>query len=177
MIKWNKNIVLTGMPGCGKTTIGKLLAQKLNLDFCDIDEFIEEKYQTSIAEIFKNGEDYFREIESAAVIEVGRTFPKVISTGGGVVKIHKNIEELRKNGIIIFINRPLENIISDIETTSRPLLAQGKEGLYSLYNERYDLYKKYCNCEIMNNRDMDSVLKDIIFKISKESGFNETIDC
>lgn len=176
MVKRDKNIVLIGMPGCGKTTIGKLLAQRLCLEFCDIDKFIEKKYKTTIADMFKIGEDYFRKIESTAVEEVGKISPKIISTGGGVVKSYRNIEVLRKNGIIIFINRPLENIISDIDTVSRPLLADGKERIYKLFHERYHLYKKYCDYEIMNDADIDLVLKNIIHVIEKGSGFNETIN-
>jgi shikimate kinase len=157
----NKNIVLIGMPGCGKTTIGKILAEKLKIEFCDVDKYIEKTQGKSIPDIFKNGEDYFRKIESEAVEEISSLWPKIISTGGGVVKNFHNIKLLKKNGIIVFINRPLEKIISDVDTQSRPLLKDGKEKLYKLFEERYFLYKEYCDFEALNEGRVEKTLEKI----------------
>lgn len=163
MKRMNQNIVLIGMPGCGKTTIGKLVADKLNIGFCDIDQYIEVKAQQCIPDIFKNdGEVYFRKLESEAVEEVSKYRGSVISTGGGVVKFHKNMEILNKSGIIIFVNRALENVIADIQTDGRPLLKDGKERLYKLYKERIDLYKKYCDYEVINDDSIESMVEKII---------------
>lgn len=162
MKKINKNIVLIGMPGCGKTSIGNILAEKLGMEFIDIDKYIEEKEERSITEIFNYGEDYFRKIESKAVKELSGKLSTVISTGGGVVKSYSNIEMLNKNGIIIFINRPIEDIISDVDISSRPLLKEGKEKIYNLFKQRYSLYKKYCNCEIINDIELNEVVNRII---------------
>ncbi len=162
MRKINKNIVLIGMPGCGKTTIGNLLVQRLNMEFIDIDKYIEEKEKRSITDIFNYGEDYFRKIESKAVEEVSNKFSMVISTGGGVVKLYSNIERLNKNGIIIFINRSIEDIISDVDISSRPLLKDGKDKIYKLFKQRYYLYKKYCDYEIMNDTELNEVVDRII---------------
>ncbi|MCT4507370.1 MAG: shikimate kinase [Tepidibacter sp.] len=162
MKKINKNIVLIGMPGCGKTSIGNILAEKLGMEFIDIDKYIEEKEERSITEIFNYGEDYFRKIESKAVKEVSGKLSTVISTGGGVVKSYSNIEMLNKNGIIIFINRPIEDIIADVDISSRPLLKEGKEKIYNLFKQRYSLYKKYCNCEIINDIELNEVVNRII---------------
>ncbi|KNF09990.1 shikimate kinase AroK [Gottschalkia purinilytica] len=162
MININKNIVLIGMPGCGKTIIGKLLSDKLNVKFCDIDEYIVDNEGKSISEIFKNGEEHFRDIESKAVKEVSRNYPVIISTGGGVVKRVENINILKENGVIIFINRPVEDIISDVDVAKRPLLKDGKEKVYELYEERYKLYKNYCDYEIINNEDMDCAVNKLI---------------
>lgn len=161
MIEINKNIVLIGMPGCGKTTIGKELSNMLNLEFCDIDEYIVTTQGKQISEIFENGEDHFREIETKAVEEVSKTFPKIISTGGGAVKRVKNIEILRENGIIIFINRSIENIASDVDIKSRPLLKEGSEKLYKLYEERYPLYEAYCDHKV-ENINMEECIKKIM---------------
>ncbi|TCO73817.1 shikimate kinase [Marinisporobacter balticus] len=157
-----KNIVLIGMPGCGKTTIGKLLAERLNMKFCDIDEYIEEKTEKRICEIFQDGEEAFRKIERKAVKEVSENLSMVISTGGGVVKSERNIEILKKKGMIIFINRSVEKIISDIDTKERPLLKDGKEKIYKLYQERYVLYKKYGDYEIINDTTLEGVVDRIM---------------
>ena len=87
----DKSITLIGMPGCGKTTIGKLLSKKLNYQFIDIDSYIEEKQGKTIDEIFKNGEEYFRNIETEACRELGEIKNSIISSGGGVVKRYINI--------------------------------------------------------------------------------------
>ncbi|QZY53638.1 shikimate kinase [Crassaminicella profunda] len=157
-----KNIVLIGMPGCGKTTIGKLLAERLHKKFCDIDEYIEENTKKSIPEIFKDGESVFRRIERNAVEEISKKFAMIIATGGGVVKSFSNIQNLKKNGMILFINRPIEEIVADIDISNRPLMKDGKEKLYNLYEERVDLYKKYCDYEVMNDDTLEKVTDKIV---------------
>lgn len=157
-----KNIVLIGMPGCGKTTIGKQLSEKLNMKFYDIDEYIEDKTNKKISEIFAISEAHFRDIEEKCVKEVSEGSTKIISTGGGVVLRENNILNLKRNGIIIFINRPLENIISDVDTTTRPLLKDGVERIKKLYEDRIELYKGYCDFNIKNNKSLTSVVEEII---------------
>lgn len=92
---------------------------------------------------------------------MSKTYPQIISTGGGVVKIHKNIEMLKKNGIIFFINRPVELILSDVKTENRPLLKEGKDRLYSLFKDRYALYKEYCDYELLNIGKLEDVLNEV----------------
>lgn len=157
-------VVLIGMPGCGKTTIGKILAEELKYNFCDMDEYIEDISGESIKELFKKGEEVFRDFESLGCEKLSKKKNMVISAGGGVIKRQKNIDLFRNESIIIFIDRPIENIIIDIDTSSRPLLAEGKEKLYNLFEERYDLYKKYCNIRVVN----DGYLKDVILQIKRE---------
>ena len=162
MKKISKNIVLIGMPGCGKTAIGEKLAKALNLEFSDVDTYIEEKCKMTIPEIFKKGEAYFREIETCALEEVSKTYPKVISTGGGIVKKQRNIEILKQNGIIIYINRPVEEIVKDINIENRPLLSGGREKIYRLYEERRELYEMYSDIEIVNDMSEDYAVSKII---------------
>lgn len=164
----DRNIVLIGMPGCGKTTIGKLLSERLKMNFCDVDSYIEDKESRSIPEIFKrDGEEYFRKLETQAVEEVSENQRSVISSGGGVVKSSYNMDNLKNSGIIIFINREVDDIISDIETDGRPLLKDGKEKLYKLYEERIDLYKKYCDYEVKNDNSVEEILKKIVQVVEK----------
>jgi shikimate kinase len=158
----NKNIVFIGLPGSGKTSIGKLVSERLLLPFYDVDEYIERKEGRLIREIFLQGEDYFRTLESQAIKEISELYPSVISTGGGSVKIPSNMEILQKNSTIFYINRPIENIIQDIDISSRPLLTEGVLKLYRLYEERYPLYKKYSDMEVLNNATFQEVVDNIV---------------
>jgi shikimate kinase len=162
MVNEKSNIILIGMPGCGKTTIGKLLAEKLHKPFIDIDTYIEEVQSRTISEIFTEGESYFRDIESKAVKNISKGEGLIISTGGGVIKRKENIESLKKNGIILFIDRPIENIASDVDTDNRPLLKDKKDALHALYTERYELYKEYCDFHIENVEEIDTLIEKII---------------
>ncbi|MGH4121976.1 MAG: chorismate mutase [Clostridium sp.] len=157
-----KSIVLIGMPGSGKSAIGQILAEKLGVIFLDIDTYIEDSTNLKITEIFKNGEELFRDIEAKVTFEVSQKVPAVISTGGGVIKRYENIINLKKNGIIFYINRPIKNIEGDIDIKSRPLLSKDLSQLYSLFEERGTLYKKYCDYEIMNISNIDDVVNNII---------------
>ncbi len=90
-----RKIVIIGMPGSGKTTIGKILSKELNLKFYDMDEYIQETRSKTIMELFENGEDYFRDIETEACRELADKSNVLISTGGGVVKRKENIYILK----------------------------------------------------------------------------------
>ncbi|GAA0083859.1 shikimate kinase [Clostridium sp. CTA-7] len=158
----NKDIILLiGMPGCGKTTIGKELAKDINYDFYDMDNYIEEVSNKTIKELFNINEEHFRDYETRACAELSNKNKAVISTGGGIIKRKKNIELFKGNSIIIFIDRQIEDIANDIDINSRPLLAEGKSKLYNLYLERYNLYNKYCDFKIVN----DGTINDIVYKI------------
>lgn len=151
-------IILIGMPGSGKTTIGKILAKELNYNFYDMDDYIEETSKKSIKELFEKSEDEFRNIETEACRELSLKKRCVISTGGGVVKKDINIKILRESGIIVFINRPTEKILEDVDISKRPLLKNGKERLYKLYDERFCKYKNSCHIEVLN----EGFLRDAI---------------
>lgn len=132
-----RNLVLIGMPGSGKSTIGKAVAKLLNKEFSDTDSLIVKKEGTSIPEIFKNqGEKYFRKTETEVIAEVSAFQNKVIATGGGAVLNPENTELLKANGCVVFIDRPIEQI----EATSDRPLSSNREDLKKRYQERYDIY-------------------------------------
>ncbi len=158
----SKSITLIGMPGCGKTTIGRLLSKRLTYDFIDMDFYIEQTQNKTISEIFENGEKYFRDIETDVCKILSKKINTVISTGGGVIKKEENIRYLKENSIVVFIDRPLEDILGDVEVEKRPLLANGKEAVYKLYDERYELYKQYCDYTVKNTKSLKFVVDEII---------------
>ena len=161
-----KSIALIGMPGCGKSTIGELLADRLNFQFVDMDKYIEDYYKTTIKELFSISEEHFRDRESEVCEMLSNSANAVISTGGGVVKRKDNIEALKKNCIVIFVDRDIEDILSDIDFSSRPLLATDhKQNLLHLHSERYELYKKYCDFSVKNNSTLENIVEEIVLKL------------
>lgn len=154
----NKNIVIIGMPGSGKTSLGKKLSEKLNYDFIDMDDYIEESSGRKIASMFEEGEMVFREEEIKASRDLADSSRTVISTGGGIITQEASMEALKENGLILFLDRPLENIEKDIERDSRPLLKDDKSRLEKLYEERINLYRLYADLTIENTLDEDSVV-------------------
>ena len=165
MNKCNYNIILIGMPGSGKSTIGRVLAEKLKRVFIDSDAYIEEKKGCSISELFTFGEEFFRNIETITLRELLQIQGIVLATGGGVVKQQENINLLRKSGLVIFINRDVENIIKDIDISCRPLISNDIKKIYTLYDERNDLYEKCCHIDINNNSSIEECIKNIITRI------------
>ena len=133
-----ENIVLIGMPGSGKSTVGKILAARLNRPFIDTDKRIVEKAGREIPAIFEEiGESGFRDMESAVIAEVSKETGAVIATGGGAILRHENLDALRANGRIFFRDRPLDSLKA---TASRPL-SSTREALAALYTARLPLYR------------------------------------
>lgn len=142
--KSKENIVLIGMPGSGKTTIGKILAEKTGREFLDTDEIIK-SIHGDIPTIFeKLGEDGFRKIEAEVIRQVSTLQGKVIATGGGAIKRDENIDFLSLNGKVYFIDRPLDKISA---TPDRPL-SKDRASLEKLYNERQSIYLAVCDKQI-----------------------------
>ena len=156
-----KNIVLIGMPACGKSTIGYWLSKKINYPFVDVDRYLEEKENRIISDIFSNeGEEYFRELETKYLKELSEKEGIIISTGGGAVKNKENIDILKENGIIVFLNRTIDDISRE-NHRNRPLL-QNPDNIRKLYDERIDLYRKYADIIVKNNDDMDIIVDRIV---------------
>ena len=161
-----KNIALIGLMGSGKSTVGALLAQKLNMNFVDIDAEIEKKEKITISEIFmQKGEPYFREAETQTIKDFTSQNNQIISTGGGAVQDKKNLGILKQNCTVIYLKASPEVLFSRIkEDTSRPLLqnAEPQKTLEELLEKRQENYKK---ADIIINTDskiVDEVLNEII---------------
>jgi shikimate kinase len=141
-----KNIVLIGFMGTGKTSIGRLLAARLNRPFIDVDKKIETESKMSIGEIFeKHGENYFRQIESDIIARVSRRTNMVIATGGGTVLRRENRVQLMKNGIIIALAASVDAIEERTAFGKRPLLEAGenrREIISALLEKRASFYEQ-----------------------------------
>ncbi|MGI6621624.1 MAG: shikimate kinase [Clostridiaceae bacterium] len=146
-MKTKTNIVLIGLMGSGKTTVGKKLASVLGMSFTDSDENIERSFG-KISELFLKGEQHFRDIESKMVKCLSSLNNIIISTGGGVVLRPENMEALRKKGVVFYLKRPVEDIIESVDPADRPLIKDDPKALYRLFEEREPLYNKYCDYTI-----------------------------
>ncbi|MBR6682365.1 MAG: AAA family ATPase, partial [Clostridia bacterium] len=145
MVGNKQNVVLVGMPGCGKSTIGKLLAKELSHIFIDTDDEIVKKTGKDIPAIFSEvGESGFRKIECDVIKEISSVQNAVIATGGGAILNKINVDLLRENGRIYFIDRSLDKIVA---TSDRPL-SSNRADLEKRYNERYDIYRASCDRHI-----------------------------
>jgi len=144
------NIVLIGMPGCGKSTVARALAKMTGRELVDTDELIVKNEGCSIPEIFAcHGEDYFRDCESRVAAEVGKMSGKIISTGGGIITREVNLDSLRQNGKIFFIRRELELLSRD----GRPL-SQGAN-LNEMYKKRHPLYLTFADFTVENSTTIE----------------------
>ncbi len=142
------NRILIGMPGAGKTYLGRKMAEHLGRDFVDMDEEMVKSQGMPIAEIFREkGENYFREQETILLREVCKRKGLVIATGGGVVKRPENFDIIRQNGTVIWVKRDLDKL----ETSGRPGLELVPVEI--LYDERKDAYKNWSDYFIDNNED------------------------
>lgn len=156
-----QNIVLIGMPSSGKTTVGRILAEKCGKELADTDEYIVKKIGMPIADFFaKHGEAEFRKIEKETVAGLASTGGKIIATGGGAVLDAENVRALKQNGVLVFLDRRPENLIA---TDDRPL-ASRRSALEKLYAERYDIYcaaaEVYIDANTTPGAEADAILKE-----------------
>lgn len=151
LLSSKENIVLIGMPGCGKSTIGKILASELKKEFIDTDEEIVKKAKKTIPQIFEEtGEEGFRELEMKVIKNISSKQNCVIATGGGAILHGINIHNLKMNGKVFFIDRDLEFLAT---TPDRPL-SSNKVLLEKRFAERYDKYIAACDVHIKASQEI-----------------------
>ncbi len=157
LTKQQKNIVLIGMPGCGKSILGQELAEKTGRRFVDADDAIREKAGMSIPEIFeKVGETGFRAIETEVLAELGMQSGLVIATGGGCVTREENYPLLHQNGVLIWLRREIETLPTD----GRPLSQKGN--LAEMYKVRQPLYARFADIQVENRFETEDMTERVL---------------
>lgn len=154
------NILLIGMPGCGKTTIGRALAKKLGRPLADVDERIIEKAGCSIPEIFaKEGEEGFRVREHRALAEIAKQSGLIISAGGGIVTRPENRDPMEENSVVVWLRRDLHKLPTDGRPVSQSV------PLDELYRRRAPLYEAAAQVTVDNNGTVDETVDEIIRRV------------
>ena len=160
VLQEKRNLVLCGMPSCGKTTVGKQLAEALGRKLIDTDELIVEKIGMPIAEYSELcGEKAFRDMESTVIREAAKESGAIIATGGGAILREENVRALKQNGFLFFIDRPLELLTA---TPDRPFSSDA-DALRKRYEERYDIYCHVADSRVDGSGSVESVSAEIIY--------------
>lgn len=166
----NKNIILCGFMGSGKTTVGRLLAEKTGRQFVDMDNYIEVQQQMTVSRIFGTfGEPYFRELETQAAKDLAKESNLVIAAGGGTLTVQRNVQILKATGIILMLDTPLSVIQERLEgDTTRPLLQKPNRGavMEDLYNKRLAAYKNAADIVVPADTSPQKVTVTILEQLS-----------
>ena len=157
------NLVLIGMMGCGKSTCGHLLAQQLSRQLVDMDTVIQEREGKSISKIFaEQGECYFRDLETALARELSQQDGLIISTGGGVILRPENVEALRSNGMVVWLNRSAEHIFDGVALDDRPLAQDGKAAFLERFAQREAKYRAAAHVIVEDFSSPDATINSIL---------------
>ncbi len=162
------NATLIGMPGVGKSMLGRELARRLEYVFIDTDEIIEQRLGLKLQQILDDfGDEKFMETEENAILEMGKLDKCIISPGGSVIYSEKAMKLLAENSLIIFLNmsfRSIERRLANKDT--RGIVGLKRKGLRALFDERLILYRKYADIEIdlPSEIDLETVVETIIRK-------------
>lgn len=155
---FDRHVFLTGMAGCGKSSLGSRTACRMQMPYLDMDEALVKQFQLTVPEIFSRyGEEAFRKAETNLLIWLGSQHPMLVSTGGGCVMKPWNQQLMRSSGLIVLIDRPLDDILKDIRLEDRPLLARnGAEGVRKMYQDRISVYRSTADIIFPNTDTLET---------------------
>lgn len=159
-----ENIYLIGMPGCGKSKLGKAAAEKLGLEFVDTDEMtIKQAGVQSMNELFtKHGVAKFRQMEKQVITNLSKEDNKLVSTGGGAILDSENVNAMVNSGRVVFIDVSLTTLRNRIDVNDRPLVKDIDQALENLYFNRLDKYKKSATDTFDNNGGLEESIEGFI---------------
>lgn len=152
-------VALIGLSGCGKTTFSRMLSQKLHMKRVDTDDLIRELSGQTIPELFAISEAHFRDWEEKALASIAPDDDLIVACGGGIVKRQACRDILKRNALVIYIDRPPEDICADVDTSGRPLLKNGAEQIFQLYEERKALYEEVADVIVPNTGTREEALE------------------
>lgn len=158
-----KNIVLIGMMGCGKSTIGKLLAERLGRELVDTDALIEAREGRSIPDIFaQEGEDYFRDQELGVSEELARRRDLIIACGGGLPLKPDCIGSLKYSGTVVWLRRDPAQAYGAMDTSGRPLAQQGREAFLARFAQREPIYRQWADLIVEDFSSPEATLNAVL---------------
>lgn len=158
-----KNIYLIGMMGSGKSAVAELCAKKSGLKAVDLDAAIVSDTGRTIPEIFaEHGEQYFRDVESNVLFDLHRLQNLIVATGGGTVLKERNVELMHHSGLIVYLERGVDDIISTIDAEVRPLLAANPENVRRIYEERRETYEKAAMAVVRNDGTIEEAADRVL---------------
>ncbi len=158
-------VALIGLTGCGKTTFSRMLADELHMRQVDTDDLIREMSGHTIPELFAVSEDHFRDWEEKALASIAPDDRLIVACGGGIIKRQACRDILRRNALVIYIDRPPKHICADVDTSGRPLLKEGAQQIFRLYEERKALYEEAADVVVPNSgmrEEALALMKDAI---------------
>jgi shikimate kinase len=163
-----KPIFLSGFMGCGKSTVGKILAQKLKINFIDGDSYIENKIGKSIPQIFvEDGENFFRDIEYNSAKELCLKSDLVVATGGGMMTFQRCFEAVKDSAVVVYIDTSFEECYRRIKDSNRPIVASNsKEDLERLYNARKQKYLAHSHVKCTPCKTPEQTAEIILYTIT-----------
>lgn len=158
------NIYLTGMMGCGKSAVGQAVAQKTKRKFFDIDACIERDEENEIPRIFEEqGESVFRRMETDMLRRIAQSEDNaIVSCGGGIVLADENIRLMRESGVIVYIERDIEEIAGRVDIKNRPVLKDDKSNIEKVFKERQARYESTCHYRILNDKKIGDAADSLI---------------
>lgn len=158
-----RHIFLVGMPGCGKSCLGRRVAMKMQAPYLDTDHYLSDRTGMNTAQIYEvYGEKAFRDGETRLLQELVSARPGIISTGGGFALREQNRTIMHNIGLVVLIDRPLDDIIQDIRAEKRPLLAQkSREEIERIYNERMPIYRSIADATLDNSQGFTNGLANL----------------
>lgn len=163
-----KNLILTGMMGCGKTTVGKLLSRRLGLELADTDALIERREGRTIPDIFaQDGEAHFRALELALCRELSKQSGLVTACGGGLPMQDGAIATLKKTGLVFWLDRDPEETYDSLDVSGRPLAQSGREDFVLRYQNRAPVYRRWADYIIRAKtpREAEALISTIYLEV------------
>lgn len=168
----DRHIFIIGMPGSGKSSLGKRVAKELGVPFTDTDELVARTIDGTVNDFFtRYGEQAFRKAETNMLTELTRARPMIVSTGGGTVINPVNRKIMRNWGIILLNDRPLEDILGDIKLDRRPTLREGGlDAVREVYETRYPVYRSAADLILRNDQGYQAAVVNMIRMIRERFG-------